>query len=49
MARSMLRVPAFAHLGERLLDLGRAVASGENVHRRRFVTEAVELILSAKG
>ena len=46
MARSMLRKPAFAHVGERLLDLDRAVASGENVHRRRFVTEAVELVLS---
>ena len=46
MARSMLRMPAFAPVGERLLDLDRAVASGENVHRRRFVTEAVELILS---
>src|SRR6187397_857234 len=46
MARSMLRIPAFAPVGERLLELDRAVASGENVHRRRFVTEAVELILS---
>ena len=46
MARSMLRMPAFAPVGERLLELDRAVASGENVHRRRFVTEAVELILS---
>ena len=46
MARSMLRMPAFAPVGERLLELDRAVATGENVHRRRFVTEAVELILS---
>src|SRR6478735_1276891 len=46
MARSMLRMPALAPVGERLLELDRAVASGENVHRRRFVTEAVELILA---
>lgn len=46
MARSMLRVPAFAALGERLLDLGRDATSDGQIRRRQFVTEAVELILS---
>ena len=47
MARSMLRVPAFAVLGEKLLELDREAATTEHVGRRRFVTEAVELILSS--
>ena len=46
MARSMLRAPALASVGERLLELDRAVATGENIRRRRFVTEAVEVILT---
>ena len=47
MARSMLRVPAFAVLGERILELDREAATTEHVGRRRFVTETVELILSS--
>ena len=47
MARSMLRVPAFATLGERLLELDPAIVSAEHVRRRRFVTETVDLILSS--
>jgi DNA-binding CsgD family transcriptional regulator len=47
MARTMLRMPALAAVGERLLELDRAVATGEQVRRRRFVTEAVEIILSS--
>ena len=47
MARSMLRAPEFATLGERLLELDPAAVSGQHVRRRRLVTEAVELILSS--
>jgi DNA-binding CsgD family transcriptional regulator len=46
LARSMIRVPAFASLGEELLALDRAVASVEH-RRRRLVTESVELILAS--
>src|SRR5215203_3887789 len=47
MARSMLRAPVFAALGERLLELGRDATSDGQIRRRQFVTETVELILSS--
>ena len=47
LARTMIRIPAFATLGEQLLALDDAVASSEHVGRRRFVTGSVDLILSS--
>ncbi|HEV8402051.1 MAG TPA: AAA family ATPase [Candidatus Limnocylindrales bacterium] len=45
LARSMVRMPAFAALGAALLDLDEAVLAAEHAQRRRLVMETVELIL----
>jgi DNA-binding CsgD family transcriptional regulator len=48
LARSMIRTPVFATLGEQLLALDEAVERSDQASgRRRRVTESVELILSS--
>ena len=47
LARSMVRMPAFAELGQALLELDKAVLVAEHAQRRRLVMETVELILGA--
>ena len=47
LARSMVRIPAFAELGQALLELDKAVLVAEHAQRRRLVMETVELILGA--
>jgi DNA-binding CsgD family transcriptional regulator/Tfp pilus assembly protein PilF len=47
LARSMIRIPAFATLGEALLELDKTVLAAEHAQRRRLVMETVELILSS--
>jgi len=47
LARSMVRIPAFAALGEGLLELDEAVLAAEHAQRRRLVIETVELILGS--
>ena len=47
LARTMIRMPAFATLGEQLLALDDTAASSEHVGRRRFVTGSVDLILAS--
>ena len=47
LARSMIRIPAFATLGEALLELDKAVLAAEHAQRRRLVMETVELILGS--
>jgi len=47
LARSMVRLPAFAGLGTALLELDKAVLAAEHAQRRRLVMETVELILSS--
>ena len=47
LARSMVRLPAFATLGEALLELDEAVLAAEHAQRRRLVMETVELILAS--
>jgi predicted ATPase len=46
LARSMVRIPAFAGLGQALLELTRR-SSWPSTPRRRLVMETVELILGA--
>ena len=43
LARSMVRIPAFAELGQALLELDKAVLVAEHAQRRRLVMETVEL------
>ena len=47
LARSMVRLPPFAELGQALLELDKAVLVAEHAQRRRLVMETVELILGA--
>ena len=47
LARSMVRLPAFATLGAALLELDKAVLAAEHAQRRRLVMETVELILGS--